>query len=1172
MVPVFAQDESTDDPEASPTPTPAGDRVETPVITDISIAGGVERKGAKVTLRGKNLFPTKGSVSVNFPNDSGGNVSVSSFSITSATTLVFELPDGVGTGNVTVTTKGEKGTSQTSAPYQFQFHQPKILFVTGEDGIAPGKTITIWGEYLDGVYLQDNGRSRVLPISTADFKGADLGSTGDLSVIQLKLPEGDFKKEFWVERGCDENNENCLKSNSISFAQVLPPVLTEIQVDYATRTAAVFGKNFPLEQSDFSISFDGKKVSTETYDSVIGKATFSLPCPLPYRAEVLVKNKSEESNPLLFIAEDAPAILDIAIKAGNQSHLRNIELSGNVSLDIDETTVCNTYDNELRIGSRTFDLYPYGGKLMVKNVEFANIPTDGEAHIVINGVQSPKVPFSKEVFSPEPYIYRLESKYGLRHGAPFSIFGRNLGSLYKACDRGETTITGPAIYDEEFIEEPDGFDEEGEPKFKEICQRIAPDVTPAQISAQFKALPYGSEPKVGESTLSVTVGNKKSNSISFTFGDTSQKVAYAAPEVTAVEFPKGRNIGDPVIIRGSGFAPSAVQNSIKFGSVTVWPKTANSRGTELEAVIPEGAGSDIVVTRRIPEPEQQSEAFPVVISSVTESGLTFELPEAATEPVTISIDDKRTAVTVAEMQVVNSIADLQINRFRMQMRYRDGDPEDAFSLKKLKVAPFTSFTLKRNGATLSRPTAAQVGNGIITLEFEPFVLPITTAERDTLTLDTEILRFVTDGSSFSVTFDPTDPVSLQALDLDRITGIRPKNKTALKFGAVTIDRPADDLCIDTDSSNIHCDNYLQSLTKKSVPKQSADQPSIEPDFNRHKQNRIALITTEDKTEAMEKRLLVAREMKLRAIAERIGEGEILDRIRQALEKRDEGILKNYRDSLLGASRSKIAAQEEAAIEQRNQMREQQAAVRRKNQPIASQLGMSRIDSDRDGLTDEEESLLGTDLDDPDTDGDGYTDFQEVEFGISPFRKNTTPIFSDLANAGSAGSSIARLYFLDLLDGYDDGTFRPLASASRAQFVTTMSRAFFGFGLSSPHKSPALDISSDDWFAPEVDVAKSAGYLSAEFDVTGAFRPHAPITRIQACRLALLYAKANPRNFQTSDSPITDVTPQDLGWASECITRRLLKLTDTENGIFAPNTELTRAEMAEMAYRTAREQN
>lgn len=42
-----------------------------------------------------------------------------------------------------------------------------------------------------------------------------------------------------------------------------------------------------------------------------------------------------------------------------------------------------------------------------------------------------------------------------------------------------------------------------------------------------------------------------------------------------------------------------------------------------------------------------------------------------------------------------------------------------------------------------------------------------------------------------------------------------------------------------------------------------------------------------------------------------------------------------------------------------------------------------VDTDKDGLTDEDEEIYGTDPENPDTDGDGYSDGDEVKGGYNP---------------------------------------------------------------------------------------------------------------------------------------------------------------------------------------------
>lgn len=53
-------------------------------------------------------------------------------------------------------------------------------------------------------------------------------------------------------------------------------------------------------------------------------------------------------------------------------------------------------------------------------------------------------------------------------------------------------------------------------------------------------------------------------------------------------------------------------------------------------------------------------------------------------------------------------------------------------------------------------------------------------------------------------------------------------------------------------------------------------------------------------------------------------------------------------------------------------------------PIVSNvITVSKVDSDADGLTDDEETIIGTDLNRADTDGDGYLDLAEIKSGYNP---------------------------------------------------------------------------------------------------------------------------------------------------------------------------------------------
>ncbi|MDD3487029.1 MAG: hypothetical protein PHF35_01460 [Candidatus Moranbacteria bacterium] len=62
-----------------------------------------------------------------------------------------------------------------------------------------------------------------------------------------------------------------------------------------------------------------------------------------------------------------------------------------------------------------------------------------------------------------------------------------------------------------------------------------------------------------------------------------------------------------------------------------------------------------------------------------------------------------------------------------------------------------------------------------------------------------------------------------------------------------------------------------------------------------------------------------------------------------------------------------------------------------------------LDTDQDGLTDQEERMLGTDPRNPDTDGDGYSDGKEVESGYDPLK----PAPGDKVVAETASNATAK---------------------------------------------------------------------------------------------------------------------------------------------------------------------
>ena len=79
---------------------------------------------------------------------------------------------------------------------------------------------------------------------------------------------------------------------------------------------------------------------------------------------------------------------------------------------------------------------------------------------------------------------------------------------------------------------------------------------------------------------------------------------------------------------------------------------------------------------------------------------------------------------------------------------------------------------------------------------------------------------------------------------------------------------------------------------------------------------------------------------------------------------------------------------------------------------------------------------------------------------------------------------------EIIAGYEDGSFKPSANITRAEFVKIIVKAFTI--VPGVEKKEFSDVSENDWYAFYVDIASSNGIVNGSED--GFFSPDAPITR------------------------------------------------------------------------------
>ena len=103
-------------------------------------------------------------------------------------------------------------------------------------------------------------------------------------------------------------------------------------------------------------------------------------------------------------------------------------------------------------------------------------------------------------------------------------------------------------------------------------------------------------------------------------------------------------------------------------------------------------------------------------------------------------------------------------------------------------------------------------------------------------------------------------------------------------------------------------------------------------------------------------------------------------------------------------------------------------------------------------------------------------------------------YSDCNSELWCNNAISTLSSMGIIDGFEDGTFRPYAKITRAQFAK-IAVGFFET-TTAEYQGYYTDVPEDAWFTDYVEAASRVGLIQGFEDNT--FRPNTNITRAQAC--------------------------------------------------------------------------
>ena len=123
-------------------------------------------------------------------------------------------------------------------------------------------------------------------------------------------------------------------------------------------------------------------------------------------------------------------------------------------------------------------------------------------------------------------------------------------------------------------------------------------------------------------------------------------------------------------------------------------------------------------------------------------------------------------------------------------------------------------------------------------------------------------------------------------------------------------------------------------------------------------------------------------------------------------------------------------------------------------------------------------------------------------------------FSDVSADKWYNNAVSTLSNMGVIGGYADGTFRPDAPISRAEFAKIA--VSFTQNNGSAVYNYFTDVKTTDWFAPYVTAAKDDGLIEGYSD--GSFKPESKITRAEACAIVnrTLGRKPSKAHMKISD--------------------------------------------------------
>ncbi len=166
-------------------------------------------------------------------------------------------------------------------------------------------------------------------------------------------------------------------------------------------------------------------------------------------------------------------------------------------------------------------------------------------------------------------------------------------------------------------------------------------------------------------------------------------------------------------------------------------------------------------------------------------------------------------------------------------------------------------------------------------------------------------------------------------------------------------------------------------------------------------------------------------------------------------------------------------------------------------------------------------------------------------------------FTDVLSDTWFFDAVSTLASMDIVSGYNDGSFVPEGNITRAEFTKMMVAAF---NINSKNKGEFSDVNADDWFSSYVGIASGAGIITG-YD--GFFNPSSFITRQDAVLILSRVAPLFDVQY-TGFREFSDMNDVSLyAWSAVGAFYSNGLVNGTEEQKFYPQSHITRAEAAQL---------